>query len=202
MKTAQKPEAIKRLTYDGKRNNLIVASVVIFMIRVPNNEGGMIECSTAEEAIEVLKFLSSESEKKSAERHKRERIEISRKPGPLSAAGIAEQLGDKVEVSAWSKDSFWKFVESLGELQVKVLSYLLRNKKASDEEIRKLLKVDGNQALAGVLSGISKQAANHGVSARAVYTVEDERKGGDLFKTYAISNDFAFVASQMNWPGD
>jgi len=107
-----------------------------------------------------------------------------------------------VEVSAWSKESFWKFIEALGEQQTKVLSLLVRNKKASDEEIRKLLKVDGNQALAGVLSGISKQAANLGISARSVYTVEDERKSGELSKTYVVSKDFAFVASQMNWPDD
>jgi len=205
MKSLQKKKAQKRLTYAGKRTNITLESVIVIMIKIPNGEGGVIECSNEQEAIAVLKFLSAEKDRRAAERRKQERIEISRKPGMHSLMGIADianQMADTVEVSAWSKESFWKFIEALGEQQTKVLSLLVRNKKASDEEIRKLLKVDGNQALAGVLSGISKQAANLGISARSVYTVEDERKSGELSKTYVVSKDFAFVASQMNWPDD
>jgi hypothetical protein len=202
MKTSEEKEAKKRLTYAGKRTNLTLESVVLLMIKVPFGKGQFIECQTPEEANAVIKTIMAEEERRAAEWRKQQKIEI-KTPGLASMVPRIENImADHVTESAWSKDSFWKFVESLGEPQVKVLSYLVRNKKASDEEIRKLLKVDGNQALAGVLSGISKQAANQGVSARAVYTVEDERKGGELSKTYGVSNDFAFVASQMNWPED
>jgi arginine repressor len=206
MKTSPQKEAKKRLTYAGKRYNMTLESVIIIMIKIPNGEGGVIECSNTEEAIEVLKFLSAEKDRRNAEQRKREHIVIRRTPGLASviaaSSDFAAQMADQVEVSAWSKDSFWKFIEALGEQQTRVLSLLVRKQKASDEEIRKLLKVDGNQALAGVLSGISKQAANLGISARSVYTVEDERKSGELSKTYVVSKDFAFVASQMNWPED
>jgi hypothetical protein len=205
MKTLHQKEAKKRLTYAGKRRNITLESVIVIMIKIPNGEGGVIECTTIEEGLAVMKFLSAEKDRRAAERRKQERIEISRTPGMgsmMKMADIQAHMADTVEVSAWSKESFWKFIEALGEQQTKVLSLLVRNKKASDEEIRKLLKVDGNQALAGVLSGISKQAANLGISARSVYTVEDERKSGELSKTYVVSKDFAFVASQMNWPDD
>ena len=175
------------------------------MIKIPTGKGGYIECTNAQEAIEVLKFLSEEEDRKSIERQKREKLVISREPGLASImeySKLEAQMADHVEVSAWSKDSFWKFIEALGEPQTKVLSLLVRKQKASDEEIRKLLKVDGNQALAGVLSGISKQAANLSISARSVYSVEDERKSGELSKTYVVSKDFQFVANQMNWPDD
>ena len=70
----------------------------------------------------------------------------------------------------------------------------------SAEELRKVLKLDGNQALAGVLSGISKQAGSLNIPARSVYTVEDERRSGELHKTYVAANDFLRIANDMNWP--
>ena len=195
----------KRLTYALKRRILMLESIIAIVIKVPDRKGGMIECDTIDEARQILEIL----DQRDAEKSSREKIEISRTPGLLSTmeresplSRIGAHIEDQVEVSAWSKDSFWKFIESLGEPQVKLLSLLVRQKKASDEDIRKLLNVDGNQALAGVISGISKQAARQNVSARAVYTIEDERKAGERSKTYVIAKDFAFVASQMNWPGD
>src|ERR1700733_3211493 len=175
MAISQKKEAQKRLTCAGKRRIMTLESVIVIMIKIPNGKGGYIECSNAQEAIEVLKFLSEEEDRKHIEGQKREKLVISRTPGITSMmefSKLESQFADHVEVSAWSKDSFWKFIESLGEPQTKVLSLLVRKQKASDEEIRKLLKVDGNRTLAGVLPGISKQAANLGISARSVYSVE------------------------------
>jgi hypothetical protein len=163
-------------------------------IKIPFN-GQYIECSTPAEAIAVLKYLDDVSSKK-----------ITRTvPGVASAfagpsSAIAQLFGDTVYTSAWTRESFWKFIENLGESQTRVLALLKRNHKVTDETLRKTLKLDSNQALAGVLSGISKQAGILNIPARAVYTVEDERKGGELSKTYVAANDFLRIANEMNWP--
>jgi hypothetical protein len=152
------------------------------MIRI-RHKGSIIECESAKEAIELLKHIDAEDRKTMP------RI-------PTIIQSMAEQLA---LTSPWSKAVFWQFIESLGEPQISVLSLLVK-KKATAEELRKRLKLDGNQALAGVLSGISKQAGGLNISARSVYTVEDERKDGELTKTYAAAADFRQIAVEMNWP--
>jgi len=140
----------------------------------------MIECSTAAEAIELLKYIDAE-EKRSIRKSL---------PALLS------------DTNPWTKTLFWQFIDSLGEAQKHILTLLVQKHKATDEELRKMLKLDGNQALAGVLSGISKQAGILNVPARSVYTVEDERKAGELTKTYAAAREFWQIASEMNWPNE
>ena len=152
------------------------------MIKIPYN-GSYIECSSPSEAIEVLKHIDAEQQKKITHR---------------SSNAIADLvLGT---TSAWTRESFWQFIEKLGEPQKRVLILLVRNHKVADETLRKHLKLKGNQALAGVLSGISKQAGILNIPARVVYTVEDERRAGELHKTYVAANDFLRIANEMNWP--
>lgn len=192
MATAVTKKGKYRLTNTGKRYNMTLDSVM--SIKIPFN-GQYIECSTPAEAIAVLKYLNDEDSKKIT--HRVPGI-ASTFTGPTSA--IAQLLNDTVYTSAWTRESFWKFIENLGDSQKRILVLLKRNTKVSDEALRKALKLDSNQALAGVLSGISKQAGILNIPARAVYTVEDERKGGELSKTYVAANDFLRIANEMNWP--
>jgi hypothetical protein len=181
--TTAKVKAKKRLTNAGKRY-ITLPSV---MIRIPYR-GRIIECSTTAEAIEILKHIDAEE---------RPANDLLRQGTMLGA--MQEVFGTK---SAWSRTSFWKFMDSLGEAQTHILRLLVKKHRISDEELRKALKLDSNQALAGVLSGISKQAGALNIPARAVYTVEDERKGGELTKTYAVAFDFLGMAREMNWTGE
>lgn len=181
MKINKRVKRVKyRLTNAGKRYRML-ASV---MIRIPY-KGRVIECSTAAEAIELLKHIDAE------ERPQRT---------VLSAlASLGESLNSK---SVWTRQLFWKFIESLGDAQIRILSLLVKKQKVSDAELRKALKLDSNQALAGVLSGISKQAGALNIAARSVYVVEDERKEGELTKTYGVAQDFLQTAVEMNWTGE
>jgi hypothetical protein len=166
-----------RLTHAGKRRTTTLKSV---MIKIPY-KGRYIECSNASEAIEVLKHIDAE------EKHSTRR-----------SFHVAE--GGDSGTFPWTRELFVKFVESLGTSQKEILGLLVHKHKVTDEELRKALKLDGNQALAGVLSGISKQAGILNISARSVYTVEDERKAGTLSKTYVAANEFMQMAKDMNWP--
>jgi hypothetical protein len=189
MKTSARNKAQKRLTDASQRNNML-SSV---MVKITYN-GKVIECSNAAETIEVLKYIDAEDKKKLRHQIK---SPIAEMQDMMTFATTA--MSTTVE-SPWTRELFWKFIESLGDSQRKVLGLLAEKHKVADEDLRKALKLDGNQALAGVLSGISKQAGILNISARSVYTVENERKAGTLSKTYVAANEFMRIANEMNWP--
>jgi hypothetical protein len=186
MKTGTENKAPKRLTYACKRNNMLPS----VMAKITYN-GVVIECKDAAETIEVLKYIDTEEKKKIKHRT----------PGLIDLGKEAQlDIIGRIEESPWTRELFWKFIESLRPSQQQVLGLLAEKHKVTDEELRKVLSLDGNQALAGVLSGISKQAGILNISARSVYTVENERKAGTLSKTYVAANEFMRIASEMNWP--
>ena len=159
-------------------------------------KGKVIECSDAAETIEVLKYMDAEEKKRLIHQVKSPLAEM------IDAATFATSAISTNVESPWTRELFWRFIESLGDSQQKVLGLLVGKRKVTDEELRKVLKLDGNQALAGVLSGISKQAGILNISARSVYTVENERKAGTLSKTYVAANEFMRIANEMNWPDE
>ena len=71
-----------------------------------------------------------------------------------------------------------------------MLALLVQQTRATDSQLREAVGVSTNQQLAGVLSGVSKQAAAFDLPARAVFTIENESKSGETTKTYVVSNIF------------
>ncbi len=174
-----------RLTSAGKRATITLRTEMIEIIY----KGRLVKCSTLAEAEGILKVLAEEEEKKA----RREDL-------PMWQLALQNLVGNTVNKSPWTHNLFSQFVENLGDSQKQILTLLVRNRKMTAGEMCKALRVDGNQALAGVLSGLSKQAGALDVPARSVYVVEDERKDGEVAKTYAIALDFLQMAMQMNWP--
>jgi hypothetical protein len=100
----------------------------------------------------------------------------------------------------WTPEVFINFIDRLGNPQKSALSLLVTRPRVTDEELRKHLKVSNNQVLAGVLSGISKQAAALGIPARSVFEFENLRTAGKRRSTYSIADKFLRIATAMNWP--
>lgn len=150
-----------------------------------NHRGSMIVCDSASEAIEILKHIEAEENAKPGVR------------GPFE--GITKLLGQQ---DPWSGQLFFRFIDSLGDAQIEVLSLLKEKEyKLADADLRKALKLNSNQQLAGVLSGISKQAAALGVKARDVYVSETEFAGGSATRRlYYLAPVFRAIAEEMNWP--
>lgn len=100
----------------------------------------------------------------------------------------------------WHPVLFQKFVKSLGAAQIQILKRLFRarvvRRKVSDLDLQIALGVSSNKQLAGVLSGISKQAAAVCIPARGVYQIENESAGGKHTKFYALAEEFFEVAKQ------
>lgn len=101
----------------------------------------------------------------------------------------------------WTAELFLAFIDRIGKTQQDVLALLVSCRHATDEELRACIKVPGNQALAGVLSGISKQAAALGIHARDIFSFENFRSAGKRHSNYKVANKFAEIAAKMNWPG-
>jgi hypothetical protein len=100
----------------------------------------------------------------------------------------------------WTPEVFLRFVERLGKPQQTALSLLVTRRHLTDDELRKALNVPDNQTLAGILSGISKQAISLNIPFRAVYTFQNFRNAGKRRSTYAITDNFLKIATEMNWP--
>lgn len=118
--------------------------------------------------------------------------------------GEMEQLRAFVAEEAetpWTPEVFLSFIDRLGDRQQAALALLVTRRHVTDEELRKALKVSGNQALAGVLSGISKQAAALNIPARFIFSFENLRNAGKRRSTYTVADKFWEIASNMNWPG-
>ena len=84
-----------------------------------------------------------------------------------------------VDRNPWTHRVFFDFITAVGDSQRTVLALLVRQTRATDSQLREAVGVSTNQQLAGVLSGVSKQAAAFDLPARAVFTIENESKSGE-----------------------
>jgi hypothetical protein len=157
------------------------------MIKIDNKRGYVIECSHLKEAIALLEYL--ERERKNAQ------------PPAFKGLAALASFASGEERSAWTYDAFWKFIEALGDMQKRILALLVEKGRMTDHDLRKALKIEGNLKLGGILSGVSKQASSQGIPARAVFTIENESRGGETTKTYVVATSFLHIATELNWQG-
>ena len=151
---------------------------------------------TPQEAADTMALLK---EREADIAHKRAQSRVLAKFG-----GPMEQIKAFVSGEAetpWTPEVFLSFIDRLGGAQQTALAALVKGRRVPDDELRKTLKVSGNQALAGVLSGITKQAAALNIDARDIFTFENLRSAGKRRSTYAASDKFLEIASRMDWPG-
>jgi hypothetical protein len=156
------------------------------------HRGELFTADTPEEAVRLRGLLKKQDEQ-DAKTHFVKNIMDNTKERYREAEIRAAEM-------QWTPEVFLRFVERLGKPQQTALSLLVTRRHLTDDELRKALNVLDNQTLAGVLSGISKQAASLGIPFRAVYTFENFRNAGKRRSTYAVSNNFLEIATEMHWP--
>jgi hypothetical protein len=113
---------------------------------------------------------------------------------------MTQQIVEHFGAAPWTPDVFLRFIERLGASQQKALSMLVTRRRVADDELRDALGTRGNQALAGVLSGISKQAAALDIPARDVFSFENIRSAGKRRSIYSVADKVLRIATEMNWP--
>jgi hypothetical protein len=103
----------------------------------------------------------------------------------------------------WSVEEFQQFTGRIHFQQRRLLAKLLEYGTTAwleDLKLRELLDLDGNKALAGTLSGISKVALMFGIDPRRVYTQKTLYKHGKPQRTYQITSGFLQAAAKHKWP--
>jgi hypothetical protein len=160
----------------------------------------VIECDTVEEAERILEILKRQEADERRTRQQQE-AEGKRKLAELTGGSTMAFMDELLHpVKTWTPQLFVRFIDRLGADQLAILRILVIKGRASDDDLRAALKVDNNQALAGVISGISKQAAALDIIARAVFGIENHRRSGELTKIYFAADEFREMAHSMNWP--
>lgn len=118
------------------------------------------------------------------------------------ASEFYRQIMEKASTgqTPWNALRFSTFIDSLGGAQLSVLKFLLKNQKVDVDFLKLVAGVESNQQLAGILSGISKQAAARDVPARAVFRIDNEYTSGKAQKYYTVAPEFMKIAAECNWP--
>jgi hypothetical protein len=137
------------------------------------HKGRIIRCQTAEAATRLLQMLEQE--------------DVARDTLP------------------WSSRDFIDFTERIKLQQRKLLAKLLEYGPTtwlSSEKLRTLLGVSGNQALAGILSGITKVAMALDIAPERIYLQTTRFKHGKPERYYRCASGFLRVATQNGWPAE
>jgi|SRR5579884_643618 len=107
------------------------------------------------------------------------------------------------ETQPWAAEEFDKFTSRIRPTQRQLLKNLLDYGTTTwleDFKLRQLLGISDNQALAGVLSGISKVALLFDIHPRRVYSHKTEYRHGKAHRYYQTTSAFLQAANAHKWP--
>jgi len=146
------------------------------------HNGRIWRADTAEEAIELRNRLESDG---------------------TFDTGTAMQY---VESASWTPDAVTGLLESVGKLQKEFLKFLFVNFERSSllgiesSEIIKALKLDSEEALAGVLSGLSKRLKKLGMQSDDLYMVRVKWTKNGKVRSFHLKGKFKAAAEELGWP--
>ena len=124
---------------------------------------------------------------------------------PQDAASVARELAEtrgSLHATKWQPHEFLDFVNRLQWQQRRLLAFILKAQynRATDKQLREALKLRGNQALAGVLSGITKVAQAMDIDPTRIYWQRTEYREGSPFREYRLATGFVQSARDNDWP--
>jgi len=118
------------------------------------------------------------------------------------AVRLLRELGQDAG-TPWNAADFTEFVEQLENRPRRLLAFLVAAQEGvGDEALRTFLELDGNRALAGVLSGISKVALKLDIKPEQVYRQSTTYDKGKPVRKYWATPAFMKAANDADWPPD
>jgi hypothetical protein len=156
--------------------------------------GDTYKADTPEEAATLIAFL----DKRASAIARRRQLDSAFSKAFLSHPRVNLDVAE--HNNPWTPVTFSRFIERLGIPQQTALGALIMRRIVEDEQLRNVVGAKNNQALAGILSGISKQSLAVGVSPRAIFTFSNLRSGGKRKSTYEVADEFRQIAREMDWP--
>lgn len=100
----------------------------------------------------------------------------------------------------WTPDQALSLLDSLGEMQQKLLAILARGGSVPSGTIVLALKLDSEIALAGVISGLSKQCRKANLNPHDIYSVSVEWDGKQKERFFRMLDDFRYAIEELGWP--
>lgn len=156
--------------------SLVYLEVPIVAIRFRFNHQTW-EADTAEEAIAL-----------------REKLEFSKRfpPDPHKEMDKQEKF--------WTPDRFTTVIDNVGELQHRLLTEIHRKPGLPSEDLRRNLGLDSEVALAGVISGLSKQLKQLEIEPSQVFRITVTWAGKKKQRFFILNDFFAGAGIELNWP--
>ena len=149
------------------------------LVAIEFKHGGRVwRADTAQEAIALRRQLEAED---------RQAVEFGEEP-------------DWITESIWTADSVTDLLHGLGSQQKMFLKVLCERTEVKSDELMKPLSVGSEMALAGVLSGLSKQLKKLNIKPRDLYSVSVEWNGKEKTRSFRLAGNFRWAASEVGWP--
>lgn len=100
----------------------------------------------------------------------------------------------------WTHDLAMDLLKNAGVLQKKFLRAIYDQGGITSAKVIEKLKLDSEIALAGVLSGLSKQLKKLGMKPRDLYMVGVSWNAKTKTRSFCLTNDFRSAAAELGWP--
>lgn len=100
----------------------------------------------------------------------------------------------------WTPDKFIDAIDGIGDLQKKLLVAIHRKPGISSRELVLALGMDSEVALAGVISGLSKQLKKMGIEPSQVLAIKVDWKEKIKNRTFLLDDFFVGAGAEQNWP--
>ena len=136
---------------------------------------------TAEEAIELRRKLEKEDYDAA-------------KTNPQFHAKLLREQGN------WTPDRVWDLLQGIGKSQKDLLAIVVKQQNISSTALAKRLGLASQIALAGVLSGLSKQLRAMGLSSITLLRIETVWTGKTKTRFFSVMPEFKIAARDAGWP--
>lgn len=100
----------------------------------------------------------------------------------------------------WTPDRFTDVIEGIGKLQHRFLIEVFRDAGVSSSALVERLGLGSEVALAGVISGLSKQLKQLGVEPRQVFEIRVQWTGKKKTRYFILADYFGGAGIDLNWP--
>jgi hypothetical protein len=91
-------------------------------------------------------------------------------------------------------------LNGIGEMQKKFIAVLNGGASVKSGRLAEELKMGSEVALAGVVSGLSKQLRKMSIHPSSLYRVDVEWKGKEKARSFVLSSDFRDALTELGWP--
>jgi hypothetical protein len=101
--------------------------------------------------------------------------------------------------SPWTPDTFWNFVQTIKPNQKLAVVALLESSSLWAGELAKVIGIH-EDALGGVLGGLSKQLRQLELRPSDLYQVHTDWTGGERRRLFSTQPAFRLAAEEVGWP--